>query len=191
MTRVPAKKTPYGALGKSVLTVVAAAGVLGVALLIPGVLQLFTRGLKASQYHRRQAFPTDVRAAVKSLAKRGLVKVYQSQGETVIRLTDVGHKELLKYRLQEKMLTHKRWDGKWRLIIFDIQERQRRARDRIRQELQSFGLIKLQESVWAYPYDCEEIVTLLKTENRVSKNVLYVVAGDIEGDAWLRGHFKL
>lgn len=186
------KKTNYGAVSRVVLSVVAAAGIVSVALVAPGALQLLASGYRASRRNqRRKAFPADIRVAVKSLAKRGLVKVYQSRGETVVCLTEAGHTELLKYSLQEKMLVQKKWDGKWRMIIFDIEERRRKARDRVRRDLQSFGLVKLQESVWVYPYDCEEVVTLLKAEYRVSKDVLYVVAGEIEGDTWLRKQFQL
>ncbi len=77
------------------------------------------------------------------------------------------------------------------MIIFDIEERRRGVRDRIRQELWSFDLIKLQESIWVYPYDCEEAVTLLKAENKVGRNVLYVVVGEIEGDVQLKRQFGL
>lgn len=179
-----------GTIGKAILATVALAGVMSVALVAPGVLQGLA-GLRSMRGRKRPVFPSDIRLAVKRLERRGLVKISVYQGDLSLRLTAKGEAQLTKLKLQEVKHKKATWDGKWRMIIFDIEERRRKARDRVRRDLQSFGLVKLQESVWVYPYDCEEVVTLLKAEYRVSKDVLYVVAGEIEGDAWLRKQFHL
>ena len=40
--------------------------------------------------------------------------------------------------------------------------------------------------MWVYPYDCEEIVALIKTRFSVSGEVLYIIAEKIENDEWLK-----
>ena len=83
------------------------------------------------------------------------------------------------------------WDGKWRLVIVEIPEKKRGVRDRIRGLVVRLGFLRLQDSVWVYPYDCEELVTLLKTDLKIGRAVLYIIADAIEFDRPLRAHFGL
>lgn len=84
-----------------------------------------------------------------------------------------------------------RWDGKWRIVIFDVWERRRAVRDRLRTILQRNGFVKVQNSVWAHPYDCEELFLLLRANLSLGRGILYIVAEEIEHDEWLRRHFHL
>ena len=47
----------------------------------------------------------------------------------------------------------KRWDGKWRILIFDIREKVRRRRDEF-VDLLRLGF-KLQNSVWVFPMNAK------------------------------------
>jgi hypothetical protein len=49
----------------------------------------------------------------------------------------------------------------------------------------------MQDSVWIFPYDCEELVALLKADFKVGKDLLYMVVEKIENDHALRLHFNL
>src|SRR3989344_9211739 len=55
-----------------------------------------------------------------------------------------------------KLKTPKKWDKKWRILIFDVDESKRPIRDKLRRSLISVGFQRLQDSVWIYPYDCED-----------------------------------
>ena len=57
--------------------------------------------------------------------------------------------------------------------------------------MKEVGFVCLQDSVWVYPYDCEEFMALLKAELRVGKDVLYAIVERIENDKTIRTHFKL
>jgi len=57
--------------------------------------------------------------------------------------------------------------------------------------LQNVGCVRLQNSVWVYPYDCEEVVELLKANYKIGEELLYIIAEKIEGDQWLKKYFKL
>lgn len=83
------------------------------------------------------------------------------------------------------------WDGKWRIVIFDIWEKRRAARDRLRITLERNGFVKIQNSVWVYPYDCEELFAFLRTHLSLGQGILYIVAEEIENDAKLKKHFGL
>ncbi len=142
-------------------------------------------------YRRRSRYKHYINETFAKLEDKGLIGVVSKDGCKFARITPVGKQELLKYRLGEKKLEQKRWDGKWRLIIFDIKEFKRGTRDKIRRELKKLGLVHLQDSVWVTPWECEEVVSLLKTYFRLGLEVLHVVAEKIENDRWLRREFDL
>ena len=85
----------------------------------------------------------------------------------------------------------RRWDKKWRMLIFDIPERKKNIRDHVRTTLVTLGFYRLQDSVWVYPYDCEDFITLFKVELKIGKDVLYIIADKIEYDMPLRKYFEL
>jgi len=51
--------------------------------------------------------------------------------------------------------------------------------------------MRLQNSVWVYPYDCEDLITLLKADFEIGKEVLYVIADKIENEKVLLKDFGL
>ena len=99
----------------------------------------------------------------------------------------LGRWKLRNYKIQKP----KRWDKKWRVLIFDIAETRKHIRDDIRNSLKKMGLYKLQNSVWAYPYDCEDYTTMLKADSEIGKSLLYMVVDKIEYDIQLKRFFGL
>lgn len=185
-------RLPYGLIGRVILGTAAFAGFVVVAAAAPNVFQtlrIFERN--HGRCYQRYRSPEVVRREIAKLVGKKFVVVFEKNGEQCIRLTEKGRQELLRYQLKEKSLEKRSWDGKWRLIIFDIEEKKRGLRDGLRQQMQAFGFEKLQDSVWAYPYECEQVVTLLKARYRVGKELLYIVAGDVEGDERLKKSFQL
>jgi phenylacetic acid degradation operon negative regulatory protein len=47
----------------------------------------------------------------------------------------------------------KEWPGLWRLLVYDIPEKERYKRDALRSYLKSLGFAKIQGSCWVSPYD--------------------------------------
>ena len=77
------------------------------------------------------------------------------------------------------------------MLIFDIPEKKRHLRYKVRSTLSAVGFTRLQDSVWIYPYDCEDFVTLLKADFRIGKDLLYMIVDSLENDTWLRKKFNL
>ena len=75
--------------------------------------------------------------------------------------------------------------------MFDIREERKRLREKVRQTLISLGFKRLQDSVWVHPYDCEDIIMLLKSDFKIGKDLLYIIADTIENDTRLRKDFGL
>ena len=74
---------------------------------------------------------------------------------------------------------------------FDIKESRKKTREQVRHTLTQIGFIKLQNSVWIYPYDCEDLISLLKDDFMLGKDLLYVIVEKLENDYSLRKFFKL
>ncbi|OGG61728.1 CRISPR-associated endonuclease Cas2 [Candidatus Kaiserbacteria bacterium RIFCSPLOWO2_02_FULL_54_13] len=135
-----------------------------------------------------------INQAVNRLRERGLIERVETNRGIALRLTAKGAKLAASLEDEEKhfkIQKPKRWDCKWRIVIFDIWERRRSVRDRLRTLLQRNGFVKIQNSVWVYPYDCEELFVFLRTNLRLGKGILYIVAEEVENDGTLRKHFGL
>ncbi len=133
-------------------------------------------------------FKSRLNQAVKRLEHRRLIVIRNGR----VRLTTAGEKELALYETKNKPINRpKKWDGKWRIVIFDIWERRRNMRDTIRRYLSHLGFVYLQNSVWVFPYECREVVDLLKTRHKLRPAVIYIVAESIENDRFLRKKFGL
>jgi len=85
----------------------------------------------------------------------------------------------------------RKWDKRWRIVIFDIPERRKSVRTRLRRFMNEYGFVRLQDSVWIYPYDCEDLIALAKANFRIGADVLYIIVEKLERDKYLREHFLL
>ncbi len=109
-----------------------------------------------------------------------------------VELTAKGKKTLREWEYADyKVPRPEKWDGKWRILIFDIPERRRHLRDMLRNTLRAIGFKRLQDSVWVYPYDCEDFITLLKADFKIGKDLLYIIGEAVENDRVLRDYFEV
>ena len=178
------KRTRRANLKKIILSTVAVAGGLTVAAVAPNALGAIVKlGLVPNKRQKEFINTSRSRLVHKGLLvyKDGLLQV-TSKGEKVLRMLEVRDFQFKK---------PKRWDSKWRMLIFDIPEKRKGTRERVRQTLLRIGFVRLQDSVWVYPYDCEDLVTFLKADFHIGKDVLYMVVDALENDQSLKRHFGL
>ena len=172
---------------KAILGTIATAGVLSVALLAPNALQIL------KLFNLDKKLLRDKKHAINlsrdRLIKNGLVE-YSKKG--YLTLTKSGEESWRKIKLYNFVVPRpKRWDKKWRVLIFDIKEEFRVVRDQVRKTLISIGFVHLQDSVWVYPYDCEDLIILLKADFEIGKDLLYIIADSIENDKVIKEYFGL
>lgn len=174
---------------KAILTGIATVGLLSMAILAPNALQAlkFFRIEPKNQWQKY-----NINHSIKRLKDHGLICFETTGKGTFVRLTPKGEEKLRKFELLGyKLKKPKRWDGKWRMLIFDIREERKGTRDKIRFTLKRIGFLRLQDSVWVYPYDCEDFVTLMKADFKIGRDLLYLIVDTIEGDNKIRNYFKL
>jgi len=174
---------------KAILSGIAAVGLLSVAVLAPNALQaLKFFGIEPKNKWQKY----NISHSIKRLKDHGLIYFEVTSKGTFARLTQKGEDKLRKFELLGyKLKKPKKWDHKWRMLIFDIKEERKGTRDKIRYTLKRIGFLRLQDSVWVYPYDCEDLVTLMKADFKIGKDLLYLIVDTIEADTKIKNYFKL
>jgi len=174
---------------KIILNSIATAGILSVALLAPNVLSVLRPFVLDK---KSKNFKYNTNRSLSRLLLLGLVIFIEKDGKKYLRLTEKGKLKLMTLEKDNfKFCKPQKWDKKWRIVIFDIPQRRRLQRDKLRFTLKQIGFVKLQHSVWVYPYDCEELITLLKLDFKVGREILYIIAEKIENDKIFKKYFKL
>jgi len=174
---------------KAILSGIAVAGLLSVALLAPNALQaLKFFGIKPKNKWQKY----NINHSIKRLKDQELICFETTNRGTFVRLTQTGEDRLRSFELSDyKLEKPKKCDGRWRMLIFDIKEERKAIRDKIRFTLNRIGFLRLQDSVWVYPYDCEDLVTLMKADFKIGRDLLYLIVYTIEGDTKIKNYFKL
>jgi len=126
------------------------------------------------------------------LRKKKLISFKETGEETIIELTEAGQTYILKYKYNDiKIKEPLFWDSKWRIIIFDIPEKRRGARDAMRTKLKELGLVKFNDSVWIYPYECRNEIYFVVEFWKIGQYVHYIEATSITNENQLRRVFNL
>lgn len=181
-----AKRVKRANLKKAILMSVAAAGVLSVALLAPNALQALEKMGIITFKKRQREF---INAARDRLIEQGLL-TKDSRG--LLEMTAKGKQTLRRLELSDfKLKKPKKWDKKWRVLIFDIPEYRRGLREKVRRTLRAIGFVRVQDSVWVYPYPCEDLITFLKADFKVGRDILYLVVEEMEYSFKLKQSFGL
>ncbi len=138
-----------------------------------------------NQYRRNQNFD----ALLRRLLKQGWIKTEYKEAKQIISLTHKGELESLVKNMHLDA-PPKSWDGKWRIVMFDIPEGARNIRNKLRYMLQTVGYKALQASVYVYPYPLSTAgLTYLKQSGLM--RYIRIIKADFEDDADLRRLFKL
>ncbi|MDP3794229.1 MAG: CRISPR-associated endonuclease Cas2 [Candidatus Uhrbacteria bacterium] len=175
----------YGDLVKLLLATVGTAGILTVGAAFQGLAIVIAREIK-----QRNRIPS-IQQAIYRMDKKGWILTKQLSKGYKITLSKKGWEAWQKYETSGTLPKPKKWDQKWRLLIFDIPESRRSLRDRIRHLLRQFGFLRLQDSVWVYPYECREVLELLRTRYKIRSQALYVRVDALDNDHWLKKEFGL
>ncbi len=175
----------------AVLSAIAFAGMIALLVVAPNVIQILDYLETAKPPQRKGSLKTAITRSTKSLIKQGLIK-HSDKDYDQVELTPKGKSFLSRIELRTmRYKKPEKWDKKWRVVIFDIKEKERVKRDYFRNVLRQVGFFRLQQSVWVFPYHIEPLVSLLKTDQDLGQSVIYMVVETIENDAFLKKHYDL
>lgn len=119
--------------------------------------------------------------AVENLLSTESIQKVVVGNKVKVRITPKGLR-LLSMNLDLEKFSRKKWDGKWRTVIFDIEEKSRHERDSLREELKGLGFGKLQESVWISPFPIENEINDYLHQRKILGEILVCRAELLVGD---------
>lgn len=172
------------ALGSGMLVVSLISPAAGAKLIQAGIGNYFRK-----KNFQRHHFLRDL----KSLQERNLVDWRETpEGKVRIVITRQGREIILQYKVDEiKLQIPKRWDGKWRLVMFDVPHESKAARDALRRKLLDLKFYPLQKSVFITPYPCEDEIEFISAVFNVRPHVLILYVSRFEGEEKLKYHFGI
>lgn len=136
-------------------------------------------------------FPSEVERTVKRMERKGLVVKEEVETGIRIKITEKGKKEVLQYKLDEFTIKSGDWDGKWRIVFFDIEEVDRKKRNKLRKILVRLGMKQLQKSLWVSPYEIEKEVRYVRELLEIPHDVKLGYLENFENEIELREMFEL
>lgn len=165
----------------------------GVTLGLSGSKGAFPRILKAARKEWQRVDQRSFNRSLRSLCEQKLLEeTRQPNGTVVLRLTEQGKKQARYADLfgsTIKIKQPKKWDGLWRLVLFDIPEKKRAFRDVLRQHLKEIGFHELQQSVFIFPFPCEKEITYLTELYSAEPFVRIATLQSIDNESQLKEHF--
>lgn len=121
--------------------------------------------------------------------KRGWIKFVDKNAQRFIKLTKNGELEAL--LVKSRMPALGKWDGKWRMIIFDIPEETKEQRNFLRRLLKRQGFYGLQASVYISPHPLNREAILYLKETGLISYIRILKIEEMDNDKDLKKHFNL
>jgi len=186
-------RKPKSEIVKDILYWLAVSGAVCIAATSPYFGINLMRGVKRWLKYRKTYAKKRITDTFKRLERQGCIKIERRGYQIYIRLTEKGKKMAGWLQVDAlKIKRPKRWDKKWRIVIFDISQLKKFYREAFRGKLKELGFFPLQKSVWIFPFDCRDEIELLRDFFRLSqKEMRLIVAQDIGPDDWLKKKFKI
>jgi len=170
-----------------ILRILLSVGFLTTAIVAPNAVQLFKYFTPQNNRDKWKIKRTLLR-----IEKSGLVKKKTTKGEDYYSLTLLGNKRAKRYQLDSmKIVSQKKWDGLWRLVMFDIPEDKKMARRGVNLVLKKLGCVQYQKSIFITPFPCEKEIDFVGKCFDARKHIRVITARDVEGVEQIKKAFKL
>ena len=181
------EKHSKGELVKDILKSLAIGGVLTAGLVLPNIVQLldFFGVTKSAEKFK-------IIGAIERMKQKKLVRIYHKDGTDIVEITELGKKKVLSYDLKNiKINRPKKWDGYWRIVVFDVPEKNKKARRALNFKLNDMEFFPLQKSVFVCPFECKDEIDFIAEFFGIKKYIRFVLAKNIENDEFLRSYYNL
>jgi len=131
--------------------------------------------------------------AIRKLYKSKLIDAKDNPDETTtLILTQKGKAKALTYQIDEiKIKPMKKWDRKWRMVLFDIPEKHKKGRDAISRVLKNMGFYKFQKSVFINPFECNDEINFVIEFFNLQPYVRIIIADHLDNELHLKTIFGL
>ena len=130
---------------------------------------------------------------IAELEKEGCITRSSKNGEVYFLATKHG-KKLLHDSYTETIGAAQRpklWDKKWRVLIYDFPEHERSRRNSLRYILAKSGFLKIQKSVWIFPYAAPLLSALIAQDSVINSCTIFMETINISHESEHLKHFNL
>ena len=149
-------------ISKKILRTLLIIGSVSLAMSSPRGIERF---LKQLPKELRKLKREQLRRALYNLRDKNFIRlIHEKNDKITVELTENGRvitKEMDIDRIQLEKPEF--WDEKWRLVVFDIPEKKKMARESLRMKLKDLGFRKFQHSIWVTPFSCEKEINFIKS----------------------------
>lgn len=182
-------RKPRSEITKDIFYWLLTTGAVAIAATSPYFILNILKGFKKGRKYKKKR----VYDAFYTLKKERCVKIEKRNHQIYISLTEKGKKKAGWLQIDAlKIKRPKKWDGKWRIVIFDIAQLKKLYREAFRGKLKDLKFYPLQKSVWIYPFDCRAEIELLRDFfGLLEKEMRLIIAENIGDDSKLKKNFKL
>ena len=182
-------KKPKSEIAKDILAMLIICGIITIVATSPFFIQNLLRGFKKlKKYPNKKVYD-----AFYKLKQQGFINFCEKNNQIYISLTGKGKNKAGWMQIDDlKIKRPKKWDRKWRILLFDIAEMRRTHREALRGKLKELGFQLFQKSAWIIPYECKDEIDLLKSFFGLSgQEIKLVVAQNIDGEEKFKEMFNL
>jgi phenylacetic acid degradation operon negative regulatory protein len=141
-------------------------------------------GAQLVELWRRRSGDKRLARTLQEMKRQGLIDVSGtgSVDARVIRLTTSGRSMVLG-PVNPEALWSRVWDGRWRLVLFDVAQAQSVLRDRLRRRLREARCGWLQNSVWLTPDPLDVITRELHKDKATVESLVFLEARPVGGES--------
>jgi DNA-binding transcriptional regulator PaaX len=165
-------------------------GAISVSLLAPNIAVALDKPLrKAGQHFEKRARERELKRVLHYMKRKKLVT--SADYDHGIKITAAGRRRARAAAFKNlKIKRPAKWDGRWRLVFFDIPESKRPARWMLITKLRRLGFQPLQRSVWIHPFPCREEIEAVVKNYDIQRFVTLVETAHIDNQTVLRKRFE-
>lgn len=160
---------------------------------IPALCGFYDLSRRQSKLPSTRHSPKKFKTAFRYLRNKGMIDFQWRGNQIFISLTKEGKKKAGRYQINDlKIKKPLKWDGKWRVVIFDVLSDDKVVREALRGKLKELKFHQLQKSVWVHPFDCLSEIKLLGDFFGLNDHRLRLItAEDVGNDKKLRKFYNL
>jgi|SRR3989344_3234828 len=175
---------------KSIIIGLAGIGaVIVVGAVAPNLLKIFNKKKIFKNNYNKNEFSKTVHY----LKRKKFINIKDNLDNTcTIELTEGGIKKLLKYDIDNITIKPmKKWDGRWRFVMFDIPDKRRKASNALREKLKKLGFSQFQKSIWVYPYPIGNEIEFIAEVFNIRQFIKMGEMVNFDDEDELKSEFKL
>ncbi len=148
------RRERLGHIAKAVLVTLAISGVILTAVAAPNAIQILGPLLKKKKLRFNDR---SLDSSLERLKKERLVELATENEKDVLRITEKGKQRIRYFELEKLILTvPPKWDRQWTIILYDVPEEHKKARDAFNVQIKQIGCFPIHKSVFVHPTDCRD-----------------------------------